>query len=189
MANEFQQGPQVPPQQPMGPQPGFQPQGAGTPMVDFMTAVKRGIAGLTKFEGRSRRSEYWWFALVVGVVTGILASIFRNMAIEAAWKDVFSGGNSSFIWDLIWRLIYLCGFGCMLAVNIRRLNDAGKPAVIAWIGLGCTAGGLILGLLSGWLGAILLIVGSIVSIVNFIFCVMDSQRGPNEFGPSEKYPM
>ena len=185
MANEFQQAPQ----QPMGPQPGFQPQRQGTPMVDFVTAVKRGIAGLMQFEGRSRRSEYWWFALAVGVCTGILSYIFRSFEWDAAWKDAFSGGNSYLIWDILYRLSTIAGFALLLAVNIRRLNDAGKPSIIAWITAGLQAGGMIIGLLSGVLGGILVIIGWIVAIVNFVFCVMDSVPGPNEHGPSEKYPM
>ena len=53
-----------------------------------------------------------------------------------------------------------------LAVTVRRLHDANY------------SGWLVLINLIPWIGAIILLV----------FCLQDSYRGTNQYGPSEKYP-
>ena len=192
MANEFQQGPQQGPQpgfqpgpQP-GPQPGFQPMGAGTPQLTIQEAIQRATAGLTKFEGRSRRSEFWWWTLVVGVgswVLGLIIGVFGHGA------SIILGG-----------LVQIATSAAMLAVTIRRLQDTGKPGVLAWILYGMYAliylcailiyllplGGITVALAT--IVVVLGILSAILGIVILIFCILDSTPGVNKYGPSEKYP-
>lgn len=74
------------------------------PSLDIISAVKLSMSRLTDFSGRSRRSEYWWTALVVGLATGILSSI--GSSVEAILTPLS---------------IFL-----LLAVSIRRLHDTGR---------------------------------------------------------------
>jgi uncharacterized membrane protein YhaH (DUF805 family) len=52
-----------------------------------------------------------------------------------------------------------------IAVGVRRLHDIGKPGI--------------------WLLLVFTCVGIIILLV---WAAQDSQRGPNEYGPSPKYP-
>lgn len=184
MANEFQQAPQ----QPMGPQPGFQPMNPGTPQVTFQDAIQRGLAGLTNLQGRARRSEFWWYMLAVGVCSFVLNLIFGII-----------GGVAGSILQVI---VGCAAIALSAAALVRRLQDTGKPAILAWIFFGLYAITLLLTLIASFkvnsdpFGA-LEIIGyatiptifyAILGIVILVFCCMDSNVGPNKYGPSEKYP-
>jgi len=212
MANEFQQAPQQGYQQPQQgyqqpqqgyqqpQQPGFQQpqqqfnnmfnQGGGTPMMQFPEAVQRGIAGILNFKGRARRSEFWWFALAVGVCTFILRIIFGMF------------GNGLGI-TVITGLISLAGTFAMTGVMIRRLQDTNKPGILAWILLGLYVIIFLLSIVAAikansdpfgalaFLGYLTIPTALyiILGIVVLVFCCLDSNKGPNPHGPSEKYPM
>lgn len=191
MANEFQQGPQPNYQQPMGPQPGFQPgfQPQGTPQVTFQEAIQRGLAGLTVFQGRSRRSEFWWFMLAVGVASFVLNLIF--------------GAFGGTVGGILKVLVGVASIVLSAAALVRRLQDTGKPAILAWILYGLYAITLLLTLIASFkvnsdpFGALEILgyafipslLGGILGIVVLVFCCMDSHMGPNQYGPSEKYPV
>ncbi len=179
MANEFQPGPQ----------PGFQPQGQGTPQVQIGEAIQRWLANLTNFNGRARRSEFWWVMLVVGVGGWLLNLIFGSI-----------GGTVGGILQLIVGIAEIVLTASLL---VRRLQDTNKPAMLAWIFYGLYALTLIMtlitvfsaksgsvdGAVGGLLGSVALsIVLIIFSIIILIFCCLDSNVGPNKYGPSEKYP-
>lgn len=69
------------------------------------------------------------------------------------------GGNSGGILGILL-------FIPTLAVIFRRLHDTGK---------------------SGWYSCLLLLPG-IGFLIILILCLADSQKGTNQYGPSEKYP-
>mgnify|MGYP001058183099 FL=1 len=105
-----------------------------------------------QFSGRSRRAEYWQYALFIGIVYVVLA------VLAAASK-------SSVVFGLL-AVFYLGILVPSLAVGVRRLHDTGK---------------------SGWwlLFGIVPIVGEITLLV---FTCLDSQPGPNQYGPNPKEP-
>ena len=184
MANEFQQNPQQNPQP--GFQPGFQPQGAGTPMLQFPEALQRWLSKLTDFSGRARRSEFWWAMLAIGVAGWILNLIFTSIGGKFGYFMVF--------------VVYLATCFAGLSITIRRLQDTNKPGVLAWIMYGIMAFWaltIFLAVVStnsftltlGTISSFLMILNAILSIVVIVFCCMDSQPGPNQYGQSEKYPM
>jgi uncharacterized membrane protein YhaH (DUF805 family) len=107
-----------------------------------------------EFSGRSRRKEYWMFALfncVFCLPLYILAIVFHENALGSIFLGLY------FIYVLA---ILVPG----LAVTVRRLHDTGK---------------------SGWMILICLIpiVGGIILLV---FTVLDSDPGPNQYGPNPK---
>ena len=74
------------------------------------------LENYANFEGRARRSEYWWFVLinmiisfVIGFVFGLLAGVLESPAIAMV-------GN-------IYSLAVLVP---SLAVGVRRIHDVGK---------------------------------------------------------------
>ena len=72
--------------------------------VGFLEAVKLAFQHYADFNGRARRSEYWWFTLFNTIASSVIGAI----APDLAW---------------IWTLIVLVPG---IALVVRRLHDAGK---------------------------------------------------------------
>ncbi|HEX4036864.1 MAG TPA: DUF805 domain-containing protein [Acidobacteriaceae bacterium] len=110
-----------------------------------------------QFDGRSRRMEYWMFALINAVIYFVLYA--------AGFAAILAG--QKFIGLL---LFVLCGVYALatiipgIAVSIRRLHDTNK---------------------SGWLILICLVplVGGIILLV---FMAIEGNPGPNLYGPNPK---
>ena len=72
--------------------------------ISIVEATKLFFVRYVDFKGRSRRSEYWWASLVIGIVGALLSSIIPQL----------SG---------LWNLAILVP---SIAVSVRRLHDIGK---------------------------------------------------------------
>ena len=72
--------------------------------VSFAEAIKLFFVRYTDFNGRSRRSEYWWFCLFNMIVSTVITMVIPNLA----W---------------IWTVATLIP---TLALCIRRLHDVGR---------------------------------------------------------------
>jgi len=83
-------------------------------------AVRAALLDYATFTGRSRRSEFWWFTLVI-LVAGLLLSVPGYLWGGAGFllADLFSVATT-----LPW-----------LAVLVRRLHDAGRSGRWLWIAL------------------------------------------------------
>lgn len=93
-------------------------------MVEF---YKLAISKYAQFEGRSRRSEYWYFVLgnmILGFVVGFVGSILGETISTA-----LSG------------LLNLALFIPSIAVGARRLHDTGRSGW--WMLIGLTIIGII----------------------------------------------
>lgn len=88
--------------------------------VGPVEAVKLFFSNYTNFKGRSTRSEYWWAALLVGVVSCVLY--------VPVFSSVQSGGNPGILGILysVWSLATLVP---SLSANWRRLHDIGKSGI------------------------------------------------------------
>jgi uncharacterized membrane protein YhaH (DUF805 family) len=124
--------------------------------MTFAEAVRSVYSNYAKFDGRSRRSEYWYFALFVFVA--YLAGVVLAKALGSIAGIL--GTTASIVLVAFW----LATLVPSIAVGIRRLHDTGR---------------------SGWwlLIGLIPIIGSIVLIV---FYVQDSQPEANAYGPSPK---
>ena len=105
------------------------------------------------FDGRAVRSEFWWWALFVGIVQfaaaivlTIVLIIFQNVGF-LQWLSV-----------LIFMVIVLAFILPSIAVSVRRLHDRD---------------------LSGWW--YLLVFVPIGSVVLFVFNVLPGTPGPNRY--------
>jgi uncharacterized membrane protein YhaH (DUF805 family) len=99
--------------------------------MDFMTAVRTCFSKYVDFNGRARRSEYWFFVLfgvIVSIVTSILDSILG-----------LDFGSGSGVLGTVASLALLLP---QLAVGARRLHDTGRSGwwqllgiipIIGWI--------------------------------------------------------
>lgn len=72
--------------------------------VNFIEAFKLFFTRYTDFSGRSRRSEFWWAQLSIGLLGGVIDTIVPDFA----W---------------IWSLAILVP---SIAISLRRLHDIGK---------------------------------------------------------------
>lgn len=142
------------------------------PRVGFLEAIKSVFKQYTKYSGRSRRSEFWYFALINNIIQLILI-IIMIATIEKIESSSYSYPYVYYytyykvnpivqIVALIYSLAVLCPSFCL---NIRRLHDIGKSGYYLFL-------------------AFIPIIGIIILIVFFCF---DSQREQNEYGPSPKY--
>lgn len=100
--------------------------------VSFSQAVRMAFDSYCRFQGRSSRSEYWWWVLFVailsfciGIVEGILG--FSMTAVQA----------TSGILSLV---LLLPGLG----LSVRRLHDIGKSGWWILLGLIPVVGAIIL---------------------------------------------
>lgn len=121
------------------------------------------------FQGRAARSEYWFFALFVFIVAGILS------ALMFATVDFNTGQISGlgYVIIAILAIFYLAILIPSIAVAVRRLHDRN---------------------MSGWwyLGFIVLsaipFVGVAASIAMLVIFCLKGTDGDNRFGPDPLRP-
>ncbi len=115
------------------------------------------------FEGRARRSEFWYFVLA-NIIIGIVLGFVENMLGLGSYTTTktsfeFSGGPISGIYNLAILLP-------SLAVGARRLHDTSK---------------------SGWL-LLLWLIPIIGWIILIVFCATEGDQGTNDYGQDPKDP-
>ncbi|HUP99442.1 MAG TPA: DUF805 domain-containing protein [Aeromicrobium sp.] len=79
--------------------------------MSFQEAIKSVLGNYAKFDGRARRSEYWYWALAVLVAEVIV------LAIRAA---------ASGLGQILYFALVLAVLVPSLAVGVRRLHDTGR---------------------------------------------------------------
>ncbi len=84
--------------------------------MTFMESIQTVFQKYAVFEGRARRSEYWWFYLAYAIVNGVLSGI----------GNAFSGSGFGTAVTVISGIIGLACLVPTIAVTTRRLHDTGK---------------------------------------------------------------
>lgn len=113
------------------------------------------------FSGRSRRKEYWMFALF----NLILYTVISIGGVWGATERLFSSEEEiTLYFGATLGLYGLVAFIPSLAVAVRRLHDTDRSGWSILFGLIPIVGGLIL----------------------LIFYLTEGTRGPNRFGPDPK---
>ena len=82
----------------------------GGEYMSFVESIQTVLGKYCVFQGRARRSEYWWFTLAYSVVSGILSGLAQNSTLFAVISGIFS----------------LALLLPSLGVNVRRLHDVNK---------------------------------------------------------------
>lgn len=163
--NPYQQANKNPYQQPNQPAMGYVPNAKKNPIKAYADFWKN----YANFNGRARRSDYWYVALaeaVIGMVFGILAGIIMAIVYNVTWDDEVMAVVGAIAGGIL-CLYSLATIVPHLSLTVRRLHDIGKGGVY-----------LLLWLIPGGIG----------SIIILVFCCTDSQPGINQYGTSEKYP-
>ncbi|WP_294256216.1 DUF805 domain-containing protein [uncultured Sphingomonas sp.] len=117
------------------------------------------------FQGRSRRLEYWMFALLI-----FIAAIIWGVGFVAfAGLGGFAGREPSglgLVWGLVGGLAYLAILVPAIAVQVRRFHDRD---------------------MSGWF-VLLNFIPYVGGLIVFVFMVLPGTPGENRFGLDPKDP-
>ncbi len=161
------------------------------PQPSFPEAVRKGCKRLFDFNGRTRRSDFWWFMLAYMVCYFILTNI---------WK--------AFLPPLAAVICNLAVLSLALAITVRRLQDRGaskwwvfanyaSTVVYTLYIYGTSIGEELMsvnaspeasmGMLTAPILIISLIVIMVTDLVMFVLCLLDGKPQPNKYGPSPKY--
>ena len=134
---------------------------------NLITAYKSMFKKYAQFNGRSRRSEYW----LASVMNMIIVMVFYFIMFIPMMFDITSNGELSGLTTVIMGIFGLLTFAYAMAIlvpslamSVRRLHDTGR---------------------SGWF-LLLNLIPYIGGIIIFVFSVLDSQPGTNQYGPNPK---
>lgn len=144
--------------------------------MGFGEAISTCFSKYATFQGRARRSEFWFFYLFMAIVNGVLGGILgvalatgtTGVVVDEKTGEITSTANASLNGFAITMIVIvsiwvLATFLPMLGVQVRRLHDANHSGWWWWINLVCF----------GW-------------IVLLVFWITEGTRGPNRFGPDPK---
>jgi uncharacterized membrane protein YhaH (DUF805 family) len=135
-------------------------------MIDWFKKVV--FDNYANFNGRARRSEFWWFRLCSGLlllipyIIVIMASV-NNFETNEDLRTISTGLSASM------SILVLCALLLLipsLAVAVRRLHDTGK---------------------SGWM--LLLGIIPFGGIALLVFYFQDGNRFTNQYGPDPNAPL
>lgn len=112
------------------------------------------------FSGRSRRKEYWMFALGVAIVYAILTVLLLGgLDFNGGGFSAVSGASFAIL-----MIFALAIFVPALAVMVRRFHDQDK---------------------SGWF-VLLNFIPYVGGIVVLVMMCLEGTKGPNRYGPDPK---
>ncbi|KML54671.1 membrane protein [Burkholderia cepacia] len=103
--------------------------------MNFSEAVRSVLNQYAKFEGRARRAEYWYFALLSGILSVV------GQVIGAVGRD------AGVITLLLLGVIFLVSLALIIpgiAVSVRRLHDTGRSGWFLLLGFIPIVGGILL---------------------------------------------
>lgn len=116
-------------------QPNYIAQGRTAAPMSFGEAVSSFFGNYANFNGRARRSEYWFANLLVSLISLFL---FLLDYFNASYYTDFT-----FFTAIYWIWV-LAVFLPSLSLSVRRLHDVGRKGTYMWMALIPFAGGIIL---------------------------------------------
>ena len=132
--------------------------------MSLVDSVRTVLSKYADFSGRARRSELWWWALVVAVVGNVLFYVLGASAWERAMLNGDTASAAGGVGFAIYSLLTLAVILPNLAVQVRRLHDTGRSG--AW-----------------WFIVFVPFAGVIMLIV---WWATEGTRGANQYGPDPK---
>ena len=127
--------------------------------MGMMEAIELFFKNYTNFEGRSRRSEYWWVILanlIIGLIAGLIIGVIGG-----------GFGNLNFLGILLGGVLVLYMLAILvpsIALGVRRFHDLDQTG---WLVLVFAIVGLIP------------LIGFLAVIAQYIWFAMPGTTGPN----------
>jgi len=184
------------------PNPYMYPYGSNQPQPGFGGSIKLFFSQYAKFSGRSRRQEYWYvvlFTFLVGLVCNItglsvlssvasLVFFIPNLALQCRrlhdigrtghwiWLDIISSIMLTFslIYMIMCMIVYIPGVSDELAkqgIDTYALYQFYSIVDIPY-----------------YIVIVFVILALAIKITFLVFNCTDSNKGTNQYGPSQKYP-
>ncbi|MXN77262.1 DUF805 domain-containing protein [Burkholderia sp. 4701] len=103
--------------------------------MNFTDAIQSAFNQYARFDGRARRAEYWYFALLtflVSIACQLVTMVDRNATTIALLLSIVAA------------LISLALIVPSISVTVRRLHDIGRSGWFLLIGLIPIVGGIVL---------------------------------------------
>ena len=160
------------------------------PQLSFEQALKLAFSRLTQFNGRSRRSEFWWCYLAaflvnlltswIPIIGGIIGLAVNLALIPLTFRRLHDTGRSGWWW----------GFGCILGtigavvltiMFIGALKNTGSFSSLSAVEDYYMS--LILNPFTIIYGIVMIAYG----ITMLVVLCQDSHKGANQYGPATKY--
>lgn len=143
-------------------------QNTGAEEITFLNVMKRFFVHYADFSGRARRREYWFVNLWMMIINSIFVTISIAFMAGGTISVMGDGSGSGLIFGIALSALYgiwgLAIFVPSLALTVRRIHDMGK---------------------SGWFFCMIFI-PLVGFIFPFVWGIVDSVPGPNQYGPSQK---
>ena len=147
------------------------------PTLDIGEALLQACSKIVEFQGRSRRSEYWWTRFVVFIInfaaTPLVGWIFSVAMIPQTFRRLHDSGHSGWWWGFGFIYKWLA-----LAYCISDL--------IYWAVTTETDDGLTI-LLHLTKYGLLFFIYVVYQIILIVMLCADSEPGTNKYGESPKY--
>lgn len=144
-----------------------------TPSLSFTEALSASINKIFIFQGRSRRSEYWWTQLIVYLtlifLPPIIGCVLSLLTIPLTFRRLHDTGRSGWWWGvgalLKLTFIIFLGYDCIMTINGYDLltTTLFLKYSIFYIGIG------------------------VYQIILIVLCCIDSEQSENIYGASPKY--
>ena len=151
-----------------------------TPSLAFSDAINAAINKIFQFQGRSRRSEFWWTQLLVYLVslvlTPIVGCLLDLLTRPLTFRRLHDTGRSGWWWGVgaLLKLsftIFLSYDLIMTVVNANNLHEYADQLII---------------ILFLKYGIFTIIISTYQILLLVLYCI-DSEQFENKYGASPKY--
>ncbi len=151
-----------------------------TPSLGFSEAINKAASNILKFEGRSRRSEYWWTMVIVYLVSIVLTPLagfaLSLLTVPLTFRRLHDTGRSGWWWGgcaILQGIVIILFVYDMIMAYLNADNMYGYGDDIMWAFL----------LKYSFLSVLIII----YKIVLIVFYCIDSEPYENLYGESPKY--
>jgi uncharacterized membrane protein YhaH (DUF805 family) len=142
-------------------------------IMDFGTAISTCFRKYADFQGRARRSEYWYFMLFCALCLVAVAIAAKVLSMMLGSGSYGFGLEPMSLIEVMIIVFGLAVFLPYLAVTVRRFHDLG---VTGWF------------LLAFILASLIPIIGFLARIGELIWFCMRGTDGENNYGPDPYDP-
>ncbi len=170
--------------------------------VEFTEALRLAFRNILNFKGRARRSEYWWTAVGLYLITIVVYILAMLVGAGTAGFAALTRPDSIVVGGLFATYAIVCAWGVvawilMLALTFRRLHDTGHSGwligatyLLGIVGFIFLAAGAITrgeSMAITAIAVLLLAAYAVLALYIFLLTLFDSDVEENKYGPSQKY--
>lgn len=163
----------------------------------MINAFKKSWQNALVLDGRTRRKDFWWALLGNFILLIILEAILSSLTNIT--------GSLTIVIGILFNVLALLIYFVIFTLSVRRFHDIGKGKTIPIIFLILTILSLCNNIINlfnfnyqinqdnhiliGILGVIsfaFVILAIVISIMSLVYCIQDSEKGTNQYGPNPK---